>query len=128
MTRGIVIAATLVGLLAAAVAGAHPTSSGRSPARLMVAGDEYNLVLSRRAVKRGPALIQFVNQGEDPHDLRLKRIGVSAARVVSAPEVRPGGIVELDTVLRSGRYRLWCSIPGHRQRGMRAVLSVRRPR
>jgi uncharacterized cupredoxin-like copper-binding protein len=75
-------------------------------------------------VRRGRALIQFLNRGEDAHDLRLRRIG-SAARTVSVPEVRPGRLVELDTRLRTGRYRLWCSLPDHRQLGMRALLRVR---
>ena len=85
-------------------------------------------MLSRGTVKRGPAVIQFVNRGEDPHDLRLARIGASATRMVSAPEMRPGGLVELETRLSTGRYRLWCSLPGHRERGMRATLAVRRAR
>jgi hypothetical protein len=105
-----------------------PGESGgaaRAPSRLLVTGDEYSLVLSRLSVRRGPALIQFLNRGEDPHDLRLRRVG-SAAPTLSVPEVGPGGLVELDARLRTGRYRLWCSLPGHRALGMRAVLRVRR--
>jgi hypothetical protein len=128
MRARIAAAAALAGLLAAGVAGAHASSSRRVPSRLMVSGTEYRLQLSRGAVRRGPALIQFVNRGEDPHDLRLLRIGASATRTVSVPEVRPGEVVQLDTRLTAGRYRLWCSLPGHEQRGMRAVLSVRRGR
>jgi hypothetical protein len=128
MRARIAVAVALAGLIAAGVAGAHASSSRRAPARLMVAGTEYRLQLSRGAVKRGPALIQFVNRGEDPHDLRLLRAGASATRTVSVPEIRPGEIVQLDTRLAAGRYRLWCSLPGHEQRGMRAVLSVRRGR
>jgi uncharacterized cupredoxin-like copper-binding protein len=120
----VAIAVALAGLAWAGVAAArlvhHP------PSRLLVSGDEYSLVLSRGAVKGGPAVIQFMNRGEDPHDLRLRRVGASSARTVSAPEVRPGALVELETRLRAGRYRLWCSLPGHRARGMHAVLSVRR--
>jgi hypothetical protein len=96
----------------------------RAPSRLLVTGDEYSLVLSRLSVRRGPALIQFLNRGEDVHDLRLRRIG-SGAHTMSVPEVRPGGLVELDARLRTGRYRLWCSLPGHRALGMHAVLRVR---
>jgi hypothetical protein len=94
----------------------------------MVAGTEYRLQLSRGAVKRGHALIQFVNRGQDPHDLRLLRVGAPPARTLSVPEIRPGELVQLDTRLSAGRYRLWCSLPGHEQRGMHAVLSVRRGR
>jgi hypothetical protein len=128
MRARVAVAVALAGLIGAGVAGAHAGSSKRVPSRLLVAGIEYRLQLSRGTVRRGPALIQFVNRGEDPHDLRIRRIGASAARTVSVPEIRPGGLVQLDTHLASGRYRLWCSLPGHEQRGMHAVLSVRRAR
>jgi hypothetical protein len=128
MRAPIAVAVALAGLVAAGVADAGATSPSRPPSRLMVSGTEYRLQLSRGAVRRGPALIQFVNRGEDPHDLRLRRIGASAARTVSVPEIRPGEVVQLDTRLTTGRYRLWCSLPGHEQRGMRAILSVRHGR
>jgi hypothetical protein len=112
-------------LLWCGAAAARHTSSSRAPARLLVSGKEYSLTLSRGAVKHGPALIQFLNRGQDPHDLRLRRIGASPTRTVSAPQVGPGALVQLETHLRAGRYRLWCSLPQHRKRGMHAVLTVR---
>jgi plastocyanin len=123
--RRLALAATLAALVVASAGGAHAASSSRAPSRLLVAGDEYSIRLSRGAVKHGPAVIQFVNRGEDPHDLKLKRISRSPARTVSAPELRSGGIAEIATRLRAGHYRLWCSLPQHRDRGMRAVLTVR---
>jgi len=120
------VALATVALLAwCGVAVARHASSARAPSRLLVAGKEYSLILSRGSVKHGPALIQFLNRGEDPHDLRLRRIGRSPSRTVSAPEVGPGELVQLDARLRAGRYRLWCSLPQHDQRGMHAVLRVR---
>ena len=116
--------ALVAALLACGVAAAHESSS-QAPSRLLVAGKEYSLTLSRGSVKHGPALIQFLNRGEDPHDLRLRRIGRSPTRTVSAPEVKPGKLVQLDARLRAGRYRLWCSLPQHSERGMHAVLTVR---
>jgi hypothetical protein len=111
-------------LLCCTAAAARHTSSTRAPSRLLVSGREYSLMLSRRAVRHGPALIEFLNRGEDPHDLRLRRIGASPSRTIGAPEVGPGKLVQLETRLRPGRYRLWCSLPQHRERGMRAVLTV----
>jgi len=116
----------LIGAASTSV-GAHP-SSRRAPARLLVSGQEYSLLLSRQTLKSGPAVIQFLNRGQDPHDLRIRRIGRTTGYAASAPEIRPGNLVELDARLAPGRYRLWCSLPGHRQRGMRAVLSVKRGR
>lgn len=121
--RGASVIAACVGLLTVtAVAGAR---RDRPPARLMVSAREHSLVLSRQTITAGPALIEFLNRGEDPHDLRLRRIGRSPSRTVSAPEVGPGELVQLDARLRAGRYRLWCSLPQHDRRGMHAVLRVR---
>jgi uncharacterized cupredoxin-like copper-binding protein len=47
---------------------------------------------------------------------------------MSVPEIPAGGLAEAKVSLRTGRYRLWCSLPGHRTLGMRAKLRVRRGR
>ncbi len=125
MRARVVVAVALLTLAGAGFAGTHANASKRAPARLLVSGEEYRIQLSRATVVRGPALIQFLNRGRDPHDLKLRRVGAPGARTVSFPELRPGGLVQVSTRLSGGRYRLWCSLPGHAQRGMRAVLAVR---
>jgi len=118
----VVAGAALVGALPA---GPAPGAAG--PSRLLVAGDEWNVVLSRAKIVRGHALIQFINRGEDDHDLRLRRIsrsGSSHNPVARWRVTRPGELSSLELRLRTGRYRLWCSLPGHRGLGMRATLRV----
>ena len=91
----------------------------------MVPADEYSLVLSRQSIVRGPALIQFLNRGEDPHDLKLRRIGGTHGDL----GVRDAGRARWPRptcACEPARYRLWCSLPGHRALGMRAKLRVRR--
>ena len=44
------------------------------PDRVGVRGSEFDLVLSKAKVKPGRVIVQFVNGGEDPHDLRLQRL------------------------------------------------------
>jgi hypothetical protein len=95
-----------------------------APARLGVGAYEYGFVLSRPVLRAGPAVIQLQNEGEDSHDLRLRRIG--GTRTYRVPEAKPGKVAELDAPLRPGRYRLWCSLADHRRRGMSATLVVRR--
>ena len=112
-------------LLVLAVLGAVP-GEARAPGRLMVLADEHSLILSRQSIARGPAVIQLMNRGEDPHDLKLRRIG--GTRVAALPETRSGALSEAEVPLHTGRYRLWCSLPGHRALGMRATLRVRRVR
>jgi hypothetical protein len=114
-----VIRAALVALTAFAVLSPHA-----APGRLGVSASEFHLVLSRASVKAGRIVIQLQNEGEDVHDLRLRRIG--GTRTYSFPVTSPGGRTTLSLRLLPGRYRLWCSVADHAQLGMRAVLRVRR--
>jgi len=126
LRAAVVVAACAMVLVVTAVAGARRE---RAPARLMVSAREHSLVLSRQSIVAGPAVIEFLNRGEDPHDLRMRRLvhrGVSARRTFAVPETRSGGLAELEARLPAGRYKLWCSIPGHEQLGMRAKLRVKR--
>jgi plastocyanin len=94
------------------------------PARVQVAAQEYSFALSRAAIKAGPAIVELANFGEDPHDLRMERIG--GKRVYATPVVQPGDQYDLVVKLLPGKYRLWCSIANHRTLGMQAVLIVRK--
>ena len=113
-------------LFAASVAAvallAGPAFATVAPARVQVSAKEFFYSLSRRTVVAGPAIVELVNFGQDPHDLRMERIG--GGRLWKTPLVFPGAYYDLNATLVPGRYRLWCSIENHRQLGMAAVLSV----
>ena len=115
------IRAALVVLTAFAVLSPHGAAA---PARLGVSAREFHLVLSRASVKAGRATIQLQNDGEDVHDLRVRRVG--GVHLFRFPLTSPGDNSELAIRMRPGRYRLWCSVADHAQLGMRAVLRVRR--
>jgi hypothetical protein len=91
---------------------------------VQVAATEFDFALSRASIKSGRALVELANYGEDPHDLRLQRIGGS--RVYALGVVAPGDSKVLSAKLLPGTFRLWCSIAGHRARGMHATLRVRK--
>jgi len=109
------LAAALLGALS--LAGPPP-----SPARLQVVANEFTFTLSRQQIVAGPAVIELVNMGMDPHDLRMQRIG--GKRVYRIADVAPGERGELDATLLPGRFRIWCAVADHRERGMRAMLRV----
>jgi hypothetical protein len=110
-------------LLVAAIAGLCAAPAEAAPSRLLVESREFNLALSRGSVKAGTAIVQLVNRGEDPHDLRFRRVGGRGGGSVG--ETLPGEVGEWSGRLKRGRYRLWCTLEGHRALGMRAVLRVR---
>jgi hypothetical protein len=109
-------------------AGAVAKPNDPVPSRLLVTAREYGFTLSRPKLDAGPSIIQLHNFGEDPHDLELQRVG---GRTVSdLGEVLPGATGSLELRLRrKSRYKLWCSIPGHAELGMKASLrtSAKRP-
>ena len=116
--------------IAATLGSVGGASADEPPApRLMVTAHEWDLTLSRATIRPGRAIVQLVNKGEDDHDLKIRLIPHRPVRtrVVATPVTRPGGISEVrPRLLRGRRYRLWCSLPGHKALGMRATLQVRR--
>jgi len=108
------LAAVLVGTIAL---------GGAAPARMQVVAREFSFSLSRTRLPAGQAVIELANFGQDPHDLRLQRLG--ARHIAGTPVVAPGSRAELTLRLLPGRYSLWCSVANHRARGMRATLVVR---
>jgi hypothetical protein len=58
------------------------------PTRVQVVAMEFYYNLSRRTVTAGPAIVQLVDFGQDPHDLRMERVG--GTRVYGTPD-HPAG-------------------------------------
>jgi hypothetical protein len=122
--------AALAALVAVAAVVAVPAFGGgvaKAPikvTRVQVSAKEFWYALSRKSVVEGTAIVELVNFGEDPHDLRLKRVG--GTRLYKTPEVLPGSYFDLELKLVPGRYKLWCSIANHEQLGMKAFLTVRK--
>ena len=118
MKRHVVMGVALASALVPVATAASPP-----PARLQVSADEFSLALSRTSIRKGTAIIELVNYGEDDHDLALRLVG--GARTYRIGVVEPGKTGSLDARLRSGRFALWCTLIDHRARGMRAMLTVR---
>jgi hypothetical protein len=69
------VAGTLILLVPSGTAAAYPT-------RVQAMADEFALALSRISVPNKRVRIELVNFGEDPHDLRLRRIGGTRTFVI----------------------------------------------
>ncbi len=110
--------------LATFVLVAVPGTAGAYPTRVQAVADEFTLTLSRLSVPNKRVKIELANFGEDPHDLRLRRIGGTRTFVI--PETLPGERTTRTFDLGPGRYRVWCSVADHHEQGMRATLRVRR--
>jgi hypothetical protein len=120
------VAALLASLALAVLLPREAPASAPHPTRVQVTSTEFRLTLSRVVAPNGPARIELVNLGEDPHDLKLRRIG--GKYTFTIPETLPGERSTKSLYLMRGTYRVWCAIAGHRDWGMRATLRVVRRR
>ena len=115
----------LVLALIAFAALAAPAQAA-APSRLLVEATEFRLTLSRTTLKPGEAIVQLAIRGEDPHDLRLHKLGAApSASAAGVDETLPGAVGQWKGKLTKGRWELYCSLPGHKKAGMHAVLTVK---
>jgi plastocyanin len=88
---------------------------------VLVTAVEWSFSLSRASVPAGNVVLQFVDHGQDEHNLNLTSAGSLAG---SLPNTLPGEVRQLTLTMSAGSYTLFCSLPEHEQRGMRATLVV----
>jgi uncharacterized cupredoxin-like copper-binding protein len=73
-------------------------------------------------VPSGKVKIELANFGEDPHNLKLRRIGGTSVHTVG--ETLPGERTVKTFKFQAGQFKLWCSLAGHEALGMKATLRV----
>ena len=83
----------------------------------------FRFVLSRTTVPAGKVIIEFVNHGQDEHNLHTLEPGEDSEGG-SLPNTAPGAHPQLSLEMRPGSYTLFCSLPGHEAKGMKATLVV----
>jgi uncharacterized cupredoxin-like copper-binding protein len=113
----VAIAATAGGALALGLNARASTHT----ARVTVTEREYRMTVSRATLSAGTVTLMIVNRGKIAHSFAIKGPGVSK-RI--AGTIAPGGRRTLVVHLKSGNYTLWCPLPGHAAKGMKATISV----
>jgi uncharacterized cupredoxin-like copper-binding protein len=117
---------TLVLVIVAAGIAALPAGAGTDAfSFVQVTEKEFTLTLSRTSVRAGSVSLELVNFGMDTHDLVVKSAKANA-KPVTFKQLDPRGRAERTLRLTPGRYSLWCSISGHRAKGMHATLLVKK--
>jgi plastocyanin len=107
-------------------APAEPPSAPTGPAHVQVTAEDtegYRFILSRTSVPAGQVIIEFVNHGQDEHNLHALE-PAAGTEAGSLPNTVPGAHPQLTLDLRPGSYTLFCSLPGHEAKGMKATLTV----
>jgi plastocyanin len=90
---------------------------------VQVSAVEYSYMLSRTNVPAGKVILQFVNDGQDEHNLQISE-GEEGPLAGSFADTPSKGVGQLQLEMRSGSYTLFCSLHGHEAKGMKATLTV----
>jgi uncharacterized cupredoxin-like copper-binding protein len=97
------------------------TSAGTPTHNVRVIGVEFAFKLSTRKFSQGSYVFDFANNGHVPHNLTITGPGVNKA---ATPTIAPNTMANLKVTLKPGTYDLYCSVPGHKQAGMNAEITV----
>jgi len=112
-------AAVAVGLLGVATAG-YVAHAGAAKTTVTVTEKEYSITLTPRRVPVGVVRFVIRNKGLYAHALAVK-VGTATKRTAL---IKPGKTATLIVTLKKGKTALWCPVPGHAARGMKATLAV----
>jgi len=117
-----ILAAFGLALLGAALAGVVAHASARTTTKTInVTEKEFKITLATKKVAPGKVKFVVKNVGKLSHALELSGPGVSKKRT---PLINPGKQATLSVSVKSGKYTIWCPVPGHAAQGMKTSLTV----
>ena len=98
-----------------------PSSATAVGTSVGVTEKEFSITLSQASLS--PASYTFIiqNKGSFPHNLNIKGPGVDTE---TSPTLSAGQSGMLTVTLQKGSYELWCSVPGHKDKGMDLTIKV----
>jgi hypothetical protein len=107
--------------LAAATTAAVPVLAAPSAQTIRVVERDYRIALASRP-QAGKATFVVRNAGDDVHDFWLRGGG----RTWRTRTVVDGGSARLTATLKRGvRYRFWCGVGSHAEKGMAGSFVAR---
>jgi uncharacterized cupredoxin-like copper-binding protein len=111
---------------AAPSAASSPTATSPSSATAVgtsvgVTEKEFSITLSQTSFSPASYTFTIQNKGTLPHNLNIEGPGVDTK---TSPILSPGQSGMLTATLQKGSYELWCSVPGHKDKGMDLTIKV----
>jgi plastocyanin len=88
-----------------------------------VVAREFSMIPSRLSLAAGTVSVELNNRGEDPHDLRVERAD-SPGTGFDFALAKPSTVSSRKLDLAPGKWKLYCTLPGHDEAGMHAFVTV----
>jgi uncharacterized cupredoxin-like copper-binding protein len=98
-----------------------PTTAPTAPQTVAVTETEFKIDVPEDQLSPGSYKFDLANKGQIGHDLAIEGPGVDDEKT---PVIDGGKTAVLTVDLKSGTYKLYCSVPGHEQAGMKLELKV----
>lgn len=107
-----------------AEAAPTPSTPCLPPSCVEIVVDGFDYVFNPAEITTRAGTVRFVlrNLGKKVHNLKIQ----GGAVETRTPNLAPGAVGFVDVTLEPRRYDIYCSIPGHAERGMRGTLIVTR--
>lgn len=99
----------------------QPVLSAETAVR--ITAGEFFFVPREVAASPGAVTVVVRNEGAIEHNVVLA--GTGGKSVAEVAVIEPGQTAEIKTAIHEGTYTIYCSLPGHREAGMVATLTVR---
>jgi uncharacterized cupredoxin-like copper-binding protein len=89
-----------------------------------VTEDEFSIALEGgQELAAGPHTFAVANAGKIEHDLAIE--GDQLDEVLKTELIPPDDVAPLEADLPPGKYKFYCTVPGHEQSGMKTDVTVR---
>jgi len=117
MVRSLLVAVALL----AVVWAAAPLLGG--PAPVAITATEFKWTPKDVSAAAGEITFNVVNKGTVEHNFVVEDPKGKVLKEVDA--ILPGKTMTVKVTLKAGKYAIVCTVPGHREAGMVATLTVR---
>lgn len=86
-----------------------------------VTESEFTITLPSKTLPAGTYTFKVTNKGKFPHNLTVDGAGVEDK---TSPTLAPGSAGDLTVTLQKGSYEFYCSVDGHKDKGMDLTVQV----
>ena len=121
MNKRMLLAPVLFGV-SLLLGGAHAQSGGKTPV-VQVNLSEWTMGMDSMTVK-GTTQFDITNAGQYPHVFTIAGKVGGRPIMISSAILKAGEKVTLTISLPTGKYQVYCPIPGHADQGMKGTLTV----
>ena len=119
--KRILIVATLVTALGGTAVAYAATTLVNPASKTKLAYAKKTLTATK-----GKVTLRMPNPAVLPHNIALRKgVGAKGAAIVKGQIVPKGKVSKVTATLKAGKYRFFCTVPGHEAGGMWGILTVK---